>query len=112
MGTEMKRKRNLLKSSHCFPETPCIEYRLRQNRHSNCRPYQQKLQGGIGLGDGGWLHLGRWKRKVPVPGHCFRWWEGDPPVVDCRQSEANVAAEDYDCEPDFSCQYDGLFEIP
>lgn len=91
---EENAKKNLLKSSHRFAKMPCIQDLLREHRHCNGRTDKEKLQSGVDLGDFGWFDLCRREGKVPVAGHCFRGWEGNPAVIYRGQCQAYVAAED------------------
>lgn len=64
------------------------------NRRRSCQANEAKLEEGVVLANGGGVDLGRGEREVPVPGECLGGRQGDPSVVDCSDSEADVTAED------------------
>ena len=95
-------KSNLLESSHSLAQMPSTDKRLRDHRQRNRTTYQHQLQGRVDLRDLSRLDFGRGKREVPVPSHRLRLRQRNPTVVDCRDSQTNVATQDDHSEPDYS----------
>ena len=70
-------------------------------RHPHRPSDQSQLQRGVDFTDACWMNLCAGEGEVPVARKGLWWWEGDVAVVDCREAEKDVTAENYDGEPDW-----------
>lgn len=88
-----------LKCSHGFAQMPGTNNCLRNHGESDRATHKDQLQSRVDLRDLSGLHLGRRKRKVPVPGHRLGRRQRDPAVVDGRDGQTDIATENDNSEP-------------
>jgi hypothetical protein len=74
---------------------------LRHHRQADRGSDKDQLQSSVDLGDLGGLHLSRGKGEIPIASHRLWRRQGDPAIVDSRDSQTNIATEDDDGQPHY-----------
>lgn len=91
-GPEISTKHNIEKD-HSLHNCQGIPSYSRYDRCKCSNAHQSKLEERVILADGRGVDLCRGKREIPISHERLWWRQGDPSVVDGRETKANISTE-------------------